>query len=175
MARTQIMILFSLLSVAFHSNAAYEHIPTKAVERKVNIAVEGIVYCQKCEHFGSWSLDGAEPIAEAKVSVICKDHRNRVSYYKAFKTDANGYFYAQLEGFKMRHYLLDHPLTSCKVRLVSSPLKSCNLLSNVNYGLNGSPLRYENKRLLGENYEAVIYAAGPVAFRPSHCTPNNFP
>ncbi|KAL7253449.1 hypothetical protein ACSBR1_007895 [Camellia fascicularis] len=171
MASTQIMIVAPLLLLAIHSIAAYENVPAKAVEKNVDVVVEGMVYCQSCEHFGTWSMSGAELISAAKVSVICKDYRNRVSYYKAFETDVHGYFYAQLEGFRMGHSLLDHPLTSCHVKLVSSPLQSCNLLSNVNYGLNGSPLHYENKRTLGKNYEAVVYAAGPLAFRPAHCTP----
>ncbi|OMP07098.1 hypothetical protein COLO4_07629 [Corchorus olitorius] len=41
--------------------------------------------------------------------------------------------------------LLDHPLQSCSVKLVSSPDENCN------NGIDGSPLRYE----------------GPVAFRPA--------
>ncbi|CAK9173519.1 unnamed protein product [Ilex paraguariensis] len=175
MSKLTIVISLLLLSMAFPSITASEELPTKTVEKRVVVVVEGMVYCQKCEHFGTWSLAGAEPVPASKISVICKDHKNRVSYYKAFETDAHGYFYAQLEGFKMSHYLLDHPLHSCHVNLVSSPLKTCNLLSNVNYGLNGSPLRYENKSLQGNNYEVVVFAAGPLAFRPSHCAPSTLP
>ncbi|THG01087.1 non-classical arabinogalactan protein 30-like [Camellia sinensis] len=177
MASGQITILVSLilLPLAFPSTAAYDYVPAKTVEKKVDVVVEGMVYCQSCQHYGTWSLSGADPIPAAKVSVICKDHRERVSYYKAFETDAHGYFYAQLEGFTMSHYLLDHPLTSCHVKLVSSPLESCNVLSNVNYGLNGSPLRYENKRLFGKNYKALVFVAGPLAFRPANCTPTYHP
>lgn len=120
----------------------------------------------------SWSLTGATPISAAKISVICKNQKNQVSYYKAFATNANGYFYAQLDGFKMENNLSDHPLQSCQVKLVSSPLQSCNLLTNVNYGLDGSPLRYEKKSWASNNYEAVIYAAGPLAFHPAYCTPS---
>ncbi|KAK9277903.1 hypothetical protein L1049_027460 [Liquidambar formosana] len=175
MASSQLLIVISsllLFTFVFSSaTAAADGIPTKTAEKKVDVVVEGMVYCQSCEQFGTWSLTGAEPIPSAKVSVICKDHKDRVSYYKVFETDGNGYFYGQLEGFKMDNYLLDHPLQSCHVKPVSSPIEKCNLLSNVNYGLDGSPLRYENKRLMGKNYEAVIYAAGPLAFRPAHCPP----
>ncbi|KAF8402594.1 hypothetical protein HHK36_010682 [Tetracentron sinense] len=169
MASNQLVIeisLLLLLSLAFTSVTAVEEVSYK--EEKVDVVVEGMVYCQSCEYFGTWSLTGAKPIPSAKVSVVCKDHKDRVSFYKAFSTNGNGYFYAQLEGFKMSH-ILDHPLHSCRVELVSSPLPSCNLLSNINSGINGSPLRYENKRLFGKNYEAVVYAAGPLAFRPAHC------
>ncbi|KAJ8650941.1 hypothetical protein MRB53_003964 [Persea americana] len=72
----------------------------------------------------------------------------------------------------MKHDYLDHPLQACTVHLLSSPHPQCNLLSNVNSGIDGSPLRYERKRLSGENYEVVLYAAaGPLAFRPSNCPP----
>ncbi|CAK9135818.1 unnamed protein product [Ilex paraguariensis] len=121
-----------------------------------------MVYCQSCDHLETWSLAGAEPIPAAKISVVCKDHKNQVSYYKAFETNTHGYFYAQLQGFKMSHSLLDHPLQSCHVKLVSSPLANCNLLSNVNYGLNGSPLRYEDKRLYGKSFEAIQFVLNSV-------------
>jgi hypothetical protein len=163
MASTQLLILISslmLFQLAFSD-------PVK----KIDVVVEGMVYCQSCEHAGSWSLSGAKPIPAAKVSVICKNYKDQVSYYKVFETDGNGYFYAQLEGFTMSQCLVEHPLQSCHVKPVSSPLENCNLLTNVNYGLYGSPLRYESKKLLGSNYEAVIYAAGPLAFRPDHCPP----
>ncbi len=172
MASSQLIVLFSsllLLSLTFPSIYASENVTTKAPEKKTEVVVEGIVYCQSCEHTGTWSLSGAKPIPSAKVSVICKDHKDRVNFYKVFVTNENGYFYAPLEGFKMDNSLLDHPLQGCHVKLVSSTVANCSLLTNVNYGLYGSPLRYEDKRLVGKNYEAVIYAAGPLAFRPSHC------
>ncbi|KAJ7959618.1 Pollen Ole e 1 allergen/extensin [Quillaja saponaria] len=157
-----------LLPMAFASIEAVDDAPA-TVEKTIDVVVEGMVYCQSCEHFGTWSLTGAKPIPSAKVSVTCKNHKGQVNYYKVFETDKNGYLHAILEGFKMSHYILDHPLHSCYVKPVWSPLENCSLLSNVNYGLNGAPLRYENKRSLGRNYEAVIYAAGPLAFRPSQC------
>ncbi|KAH6802274.1 Pollen Ole e 1 allergen and extensin family protein [Perilla frutescens var. frutescens] len=175
MASRQLLVIipFLFLSLVPHLANADEPAtqPPKPAEKVVDVVVEGVVYCQRCEHHGTWILSGAKPIQQATISVICKDHRNRISYYKAFETDKNGYFYAQLKGFKMSHSFLDHPLHSCKVKLVSSPLKTCNLLTNVNYGLYGAPLRYEDKRIVGNNYEAVIYAAGPLAFRPDHCAP----
>ncbi|KAK6932978.1 hypothetical protein RJ641_035872 [Dillenia turbinata] len=158
-----------LLAFAFSSAATEDYLPSKPITKKPDVGVEGMVYCQSCKHFGTWSLTDAKPIQGAKVSVICKDYKDRVTYYKTCETDKNGYFYAQLDGFKMSHLLLDHPLHSCHVKLVSSPDQGCNLLSNINNALYGAPLRYENKRLVGEIYEAVVYAAGPVAFRPSHC------
>ncbi|KAF5752588.1 pistil-specific extensin-like protein [Tripterygium wilfordii] len=158
-----------LLPLAFPSLAAYETTPIKTPETHIDVVVEGMVYCQSCDHYGSWSMVGAEPVPSAKVSIICKNHKNKVSFYKAYETDGTGYFYAHLDGFKMTHYL-DHPLQSCHVKLVSSPLENCNLLSNVNYGLYGAPLRY-GTRSFGRNYEAIVYSAGPLAFHPAHCPP----
>ncbi|KAL8119790.1 hypothetical protein AgCh_017052 [Apium graveolens] len=137
----------------------------------VNVIVEGMVYCQSCNKFGSWSLTGSQPISGAQVSVICESYKNRVSYHKTFQTDTQGYFYAELDGYKMNHMFLDHPLQSCFVKLVSSPTESCNILTNVNYGINGATLGFQNKRLLSENkHETLIYAAAPLAFRPPQCT-----
>ncbi|OUZ99148.1 Pollen Ole e 1 allergen/extensin [Macleaya cordata] len=174
MAAQKLIFLISsllLLSFAFASVNAIEKASSyeEPEEKVVDVVVEGVVYCQSCDVYGTWSLTGAKPIPSAKVSVICKDHKSRVSFYKVFATDKNGYFYGQLEGFKMDHYLLDHPLHACGVHLVSSPLSNCNHLTNLNYGINGSPLRYENKRLFGSNYEAVVYSSGPLAFRPAFC------
>ncbi|KAL9688152.1 hypothetical protein QQ045_032567 [Rhodiola kirilowii] len=139
------------------------------VETTVDVVVEGMIYCQSCKTYGSWSLKDAKPIAGATVGVICRDHKGSAKYYKAFDTDSSGYFYGQLAGFTMDHYLLDHPLHSCTVKLVSSPLDTCNILTNVNNALNGAPLRFENKVVREKKYEAVIYAAGPLAFRPESC------
>ncbi|XVF40775.1 hypothetical protein PTKIN_Ptkin01aG0142900 [Pterospermum kingtungense] len=170
MARSHLAVFISsllLLSLGFPSVAAYgDNIPQK---NNSEVVVEGVVYCQSCDNYGSWSLSKGQPIASAKVSVICKNSKNQVSFYKAFETDGNGYFFAQFKGFQMSHSLLDHPLQACHVKLVSSPLDNCNLLSNINNGLYGSPLRYESKRLYRKDYDVVIYAAGPLAFRPAHC------
>ncbi|KAH8496849.1 hypothetical protein Peur_054562 [Populus x canadensis] len=175
MASNQLTIVICsllLLPLVFPSTAAYnETAPTKPIEKKVDVVVEGMVYCQSCKYSGSWFLTGAKPIPSAKVSVICKNSNKQVTFYKAFETDAYGYFYANLDGFKMSNNVLDHPLHGCHAKLVSSPLANCSLLSNINYGLYGAPLRFKNKVLRGTHYEAVIYAAGPLAFRPAQCTP----
>ncbi|KAE8726770.1 hypothetical protein F3Y22_tig00006230pilonHSYRG00016 [Hibiscus syriacus] len=139
MATTYLALLISSLLLLPLALTAYETVPQ---EKKTEVVVEGMVYCQSCDTYGSWSLSKAEPIASAKVRVVCRNQRGRVSFYTAFETDAKGYFFAELEG--------------------------CNMMSNVNYGLYGSPLRYESKRLYRKDYDVVIYAAGPLAFRPAH-------
>ncbi|KAL7107608.1 hypothetical protein ACP275_06G065800 [Erythranthe tilingii] len=172
MALTQLLPIILFLSLAaVHSTTANE--PPKPAEKVLDVVVEGVVHCQSCGNYGTWALSKSKPIEGATISVICKDHRNRVSFYKACKTAKNGYFYAQLKGFVMSHSFLDHPLHACKVKLVSSPIETCNLLTNVNYGLYGAPLRYEDKKIVGTNYEAIVYAAGPLAFRPATCAPKS--
>lgn len=57
---------------------------------KVEVVVEGMVYCQSCDHAGSWSLTGAEPTPSTKVNVVCKDYKGRVSFYKDFITNEEG-------------------------------------------------------------------------------------
>ncbi|KAK8508240.1 hypothetical protein V6N13_055683 [Hibiscus sabdariffa] len=166
MATTHRAIMISFLLLLPLALAAYETVPQ---EKKTEVVIEGMVYCQSCDNYGSWSLSKAESIAAAKVSVVCKNQRGQVSFYKVFETDTKGYFFAELEGFKMSNSLWDHPLQSCVVKLVGSPLESCNVMSNVNYGLYGSPLRYESKMLYRKDYDVVIYAAGPLAFRPAQC------
>ncbi|WCJ19932.1 Pollen Ole e 1 allergen and extensin family protein [Euphorbia peplus] len=138
-------------------------------DTKTDVIIEGMVYCQACNHFGSWSLSEAKPISQAKISVICKNQWKQVTYFRGFETDKKGYFFAKLDGFKINHSVLDHPLQSCKVKLVSSSMEDCNLISNVNYGINGADLRFENKVLRRKDYEGVVYAAGPLAFRPDKC------
>ncbi|OIT03006.1 PREDICTED: non-classical arabinogalactan protein 30-like [Nicotiana attenuata] len=167
-----ILIVFSLLlALALPLTFAYAHVPAKPMETTVNMVIEGMVYCQSCDNYGSWSLSKAKPIAEAKISVICKNYKKRVNFYKAFETNEYGYFYAELQGFEMGHSYLDHPLHSCRVKLVSSPLETCNVFSNINNGLNGAKLRFEDKTIDRSDYKAVIYTAGPLAFRPTYCPP----
>ncbi|MQL69232.1 hypothetical protein Taro_001486 [Colocasia esculenta] len=126
----------------------------------------GVVYCQSCERVGTWSLTGAKPLPSAKVSVSCIDNKNRVRFYESFQTDGNGYFYAPLQGLDLKGSPAAlQPLRACKVRLVSSADPKCNLLTNVNYGIAGAPLREANET----SYEVVLYSAGPLAFRPAYC------
>ncbi|RWR81352.1 non-classical arabinogalactan protein 30-like protein [Cinnamomum micranthum f. kanehirae] len=162
-----LLLMLLLLPFAAHGSNEASH----EIKKTIDVVVEGVVYCQSCDHAGTSYLIGATPIEFGRVGVSCKDHKGRVSFYKAFTTDAYGYFYAPLQDFKMKHDYLDHPLQACTVHLHSSPHPQCNLLSNVNSGIDGSPLRYERKRLSGEKYEVVLYAAGPLAFRPSNCSP----
>ncbi|ONK62597.1 uncharacterized protein A4U43_C07F5760 [Asparagus officinalis] len=137
------------------------------------MAVEGMVYCQSCSQAGSWSLTGARPLPSAKVGISCRDHKHRVGFYKSVKTDNNGYFYCPLEGLDLKKYYEGELVHACRVRLISSPNVECNLLTNINGGIEGSMLRDVNKTSAGEGYKTVIYSAGPLAFHPAYCPPED--
>ena len=115
------------------------------------------------------------PISDASVSVFCRgDDNGGVNFYKTFNTNKQGYFYAELKGFKISKDSLDVPINSCYVRVVSSPNVYCNYPTNVDYGFSGlgSPLKYQDKTLsYKDRYQAVVYSAGPLAFRPVYCSP----
>ncbi|PRQ59494.1 hypothetical protein RchiOBHm_Chr1g0370801 [Rosa chinensis] len=167
MASKQLILVassFLLIALAFFPSTTATAYPSKS---EVHVVVEGMVYCQSCDYSG-WSLTGATPLPSAKVSVVCKNNIGQVGYYKTFQANANGYVYAELEGNKMNS-VMDYPLQNCLVKLASSPLHKCNLATNVNFGLDGAHLRSEGKSHTSLNYKAVIYAAGPLAFRPAHC------
>lgn len=176
-----VFLLLLAISISYASTDGYNSQPksyTKPYSAQpkmsTDVVVEGIVYCQSCRFSGTWSLDEAKPIDGAKIGVICRNNKDRISYYKAYSTDSGGYFYAKLDGFTMRHPLLDHPLQACVVKLVSSPIDECDVFTNINYGVNGATLRYEKKKIMKKGYQAVVYAAGPLAFRPEHCMPNQY-
>ncbi|XP_008794296.1 non-classical arabinogalactan protein 30 [Phoenix dactylifera] len=164
-----LLLLLLLLPASLFSFAV--GIPYQAPEKTEEkvVVMEGIVYCQNCTHVGSWSLAGAKPLPSAKVSISCKDHKNRVSFYKAVQANGEGFFYAPLAGLKDYH--VKRPTDACLVRLLSSPDARCNVLTNVNYGIEGARLQGKNKRITTGGYNAEIYAAGPLAFRPAHCPP----
>ncbi|KAK9157357.1 hypothetical protein Scep_003931 [Stephania cephalantha] len=132
-------------------------------ERKIHVVVEGVVLCQSCSQAGTSSLADSTPIQSAVVSVTCNDQTDY------FPTDSNGHFYAEIAGYKVSDKTLEEPLQTCRVRLDSSPLPNCNQQTDINNGIDGASLRSENKRISSEHYQAAIYAAGPVAFRPAQC------
>ncbi|KAG8390134.1 hypothetical protein BUALT_Bualt01G0051900 [Buddleja alternifolia] len=160
--------LISIISLLFLSLAIHPIPAQEAAAKLLHVVVEGMVYCQRCDQYGTSSLDGAQPLqASATVRVVCEDDEiNPKGFNKRFETNENGYFYAELKGLQSN---LELPINFCKVTLVSSPLESCNLITNVNGGIDGAPLRYENKIISGDHYNAAIYATGPLAF--ADCPP----
>uniref|UniRef100_A0A0E0JEG2 Uncharacterized protein n=1 Tax=Oryza punctata TaxID=4537 RepID=A0A0E0JEG2_ORYPU len=150
--------------------------PTPAAQQsdKVLVRVEGQVYCQSCEHRNSWSLAGAKPLRRAEVSVTCRDAKNRAAWWRLAVADESGYFLAEFGVTKVSDFLDANPREACYVRLLSSPDCKCNSLTNINAGMVGAPLREEGKRWPGQGYDNVVYAAGPLAFRPANCPPKHY-
>lgn len=140
---------------------------------KLLVRVEGLVYCQSCAHRNSWSLDGAAPLPKAKVTVTCRDAKNRVMAWRNPVADDNGYFLAEFGVASAADYYMGDPTKACFARLLASPDCKCNDLTNINYGIEGAPLRDEGKRWPGEGYDNVVYAAGPLAFKPASCVPTH--
>ncbi|XP_062208341.1 non-classical arabinogalactan protein 30-like [Phragmites australis] len=141
-------------------------------DKKLVVRVEGLVFCQSCAQRGSQRLEGAAPLPGAKVTVTCRDSKNRVMAYRAPVVDENGYFQAEFSVESARYYYKEDPQKACFVRLLSSPDAKCNYVTNINQGMVGAPLRDEGKRWTdGEGYENVVYTAGPLAFKPASCVP----
>ncbi|CAN1172925.1 Non-classical arabinogalactan protein 31 [Linum perenne] len=160
-ASISICSLLLLLLQTSATDQEQQHAPAATQKIISAVVVEGIVYCQKCQYSGS--LTAAEPISYAAVNVLCRNSHHLVTFHKVYTADEHGYFYAKLDGF------YGNPLQGCTVKLVSSPLQACNVPTDINSGPYGATLRFEHKVYKYPPYETVIYAAGPLAFRPSKC------
>ncbi|PVH39351.1 hypothetical protein PAHAL_5G484000 [Panicum hallii] len=147
--------------------------PAHGNEKKlVVVRVEGLVLCQSCMQWGSQSLDGAAPLPGAKVTVTCRDKKNRVMSWRSPAADYNGYFHAEFGVERAGDYFGGDPRAACFVRLLSSPDARCNGVTNIGGGMEGAPIRDEGKRWTDQRgIENVVYAAGPLAFKPAMCAP----
>ncbi|KAL3572372.1 hypothetical protein D5086_026276 [Populus alba] len=92
------------------------------------IGIEGFVLCKQGSNY--------TPIEGAVIRIAC----TAVDQYGYKKvpfsclteaTNAKGYYFKTLPALK---------LTECKAYLESSPLKTCNVPTDMNYGITGSPL-----------------------------------
>jgi hypothetical protein len=144
-------------------------------KKLVVVRVEGLVLCQSCAKCGSPSLNGAAPLPGARVTVTCRDRKNRVMAWRYPAADYNGYFHAEFGVEHAGDFFGEDPREACFVRLLSSPDAKCNVLTNINGGMGGARLRYEGKRWTdGRGIENVVYAAGPLAFKPKKCEPKGY-
>ncbi|XP_011041951.1 PREDICTED: proline-rich protein 3-like [Populus euphratica] len=94
----------------------------------VPIGIEGFVLCKQGSNY--------TPIEGAVIRIAC----TAVDHYGYKKvpfsclteaTNAKGYYFKTLPALK---------LTECKAYLESSPLKTCNVPTDMNYGITGAPL-----------------------------------
>uniref|UniRef100_A0A0D9UX37 Uncharacterized protein n=1 Tax=Leersia perrieri TaxID=77586 RepID=A0A0D9UX37_9ORYZ len=174
-------ILISLLAATATANNGYTTPPASTPppqngggESKLLVRIEGLVYCQSCAHRNSWSLDGAKPLPKSKVAVTCRDAKNRVSGWRLAVADETGYFLAEFGVTKVVDFFMGDPRRACYVRLLASPDEECNELTNINFGIEGAPLRDEGKKWAGQGFDNVVYASGPLAFRPAKCAPRQY-
>ncbi|KAF9618983.1 hypothetical protein IFM89_002978 [Coptis chinensis] len=128
-------------------------------EKYKKIGIQGIIYCQS----------GAElvPIKGAVARVTCLAMDKNGYKYAPFSisskaTDAKGYFLATLPISELQSKL---KLYTCKAYLASSPMKECNVPTNVNMGSSGA-LPYSSNRLL-TNKKMKLYSVGPFVYRPT--------
>ncbi|KAG6518139.1 protein SEED AND ROOT HAIR PROTECTIVE PROTEIN-like [Zingiber officinale] len=160
-----VRIWCAMLAVALIAAAA-----TAGAEKKVIVAMEALVNCQDCASVGTLNLGKARPLPGARVVVTCRDHRGRVVLYQVGKADDNGYVFAELYTTTMRGGYFD-PAEACAARLLTSPDERCGTATDVNGGVQGSPLRFQNTTVPGQYADIDVYAAGPLAFRPPDCLP----
>lgn len=135
----------------------------------IKVVIEGVVLCQDCSTRGTWSLFNSKPIKGAKVSVTCRDSKNRPAGFHAEETDSNGYFYSPFDVVRMNDYFGGDPTKACFVRLLSSPDKGCNALTNINWGIVGAPVNFAGKSFTGPDYTTVVLESGALAFRSGWC------
>ncbi|CAK7348349.1 unnamed protein product [Dovyalis caffra] len=112
------------------SNYGYGSIP----EAPLPIGIEGLVLCKS----GSTYV----PIEGAVVRIACiavdqNGYETTPFTCLTGATDANGYYYKILPAFGLGD---DLKVTECKAYLESSPLETCKIPTDVNYGMSGALL-----------------------------------
>ena len=83
-------------------------------------------------------------------------------------TNAKGYYFKTLPAFGLDDHL---KITECKAYLESSPLKTCNVPTNMNYGISGAPLSayhiLHDKKMKLYSMRTFFY----TSMKPSSSTP----
>ncbi|EFH56569.1 hypothetical protein ARALYDRAFT_483934 [Arabidopsis lyrata subsp. lyrata] len=128
------------------------------------MAIEGFILCK----YGYKTY----PIQGAKVKVVCPmvdSHGKLVAKVtiSSYPTDLKGYFYFITYG--LSHKVKN--ISSCKVKLESSPVYTCKTPTNVNKGVTGAPLSPENSKFLSHDNLTLytlepFYFSSPVAPKP---------
>ncbi|XP_078156266.1 pollen Ole e 1 allergen and extensin family protein [Carex rostrata] len=157
MARFFIPALVAVAMILMSANNAYGNLSTTAQE----FTIYGKVLCQDCTQGWNTFANGATPIPEAKVDVICPDKNGRPVYHVSDLTDETGEFRFTIP-YNYNGLILDPK--DAIVRLVSSP-SSCNILTNFNRGKDGvSPQNPTTWR-----HDKVEYECGPFYFTIPQC------
>ncbi|CAH2059533.1 unnamed protein product [Thlaspi arvense] len=126
------------------------------------VAVRGVVYCKACKYAGVNNLEGAKPVKDAVVRLLCKNKKNSIS---ETKTDKNGYFllYAPKT-------VTNYAIKNCRAYLVKSPDAKCSKVSKLHGGYMGSVLKPvvkpENSTIIFNKLTYGLFTVGPFAFEP---------
>ncbi|KAJ6343692.1 hypothetical protein OIU76_005437 [Salix suchowensis] len=111
------------------------YIPKPSNENEYSpIGVEGLVLCKQGSYY--------TPLEGAVIRVACTavdQHGYRKVPFSCLTgaTDAKGYYFKTLPSSRLDDHL---KITECKAYLESSPLKTCNVPTNMNDGISGAPL-----------------------------------
>ncbi|KAJ6329098.1 hypothetical protein OIU77_010718 [Salix suchowensis] len=111
------------------------YIPKPSNENEYSpIGVEGLVLCKQGSNYA--------PLEGAVIRVACTavdQHGYRKVPFSCLTgaTDAKGYYFKTLPSSGLDDHL---KMTECKAYLESSPLKTCNVPTNMNDGISGAPL-----------------------------------
>ncbi|KAH7553624.1 hypothetical protein JRO89_XS12G0035100 [Xanthoceras sorbifolium] len=127
-----------------------------------SIHVSGEVWCQDCFKPYYKFVEGDKPIKGVKVSLTCMDERSRVMYYKSDLTDEKGYYEMEVERYV---YGKELKANLCRVRLVSSPDPTCNVITNFAGGKSGVNLQ----RLTEVYGDTLKYKLGHFFFTTPMC------
>ncbi|KAK1572430.1 hypothetical protein Q3G72_032552 [Acer saccharum] len=126
-------------------------------EKPLPISIEGLVLCKSGSKY--YPIQGAV----AKVTCLVDDiYGSKTTEFSISSkaTDSKGYFLAELSSLKLSDNL---KLKQCKVFLDNSPLKDCNIPTDVNRGITGAPLN--SYHILNEK-KIKLYSVGPFFFTP---------
>ncbi|KAL0435915.1 UNVERIFIED_CONTAM: hypothetical protein Sradi_0299400 [Sesamum radiatum] len=145
------LLLSSMIVVAWGSGYGYGRNPDVESTRKEFIpgvfSVQGMIYCKSGSNVVPLKGIDKDGYETAPFSVLSRP------------TDANGYFLAKLSS-----QLLEDDgvkISQCKVFLHRSPLKTCQVATDVNKGLSGAPL--SAYRPIGFN-SMRLYSVGPFIY-----------
>ncbi|XP_017224226.1 protein SEED AND ROOT HAIR PROTECTIVE PROTEIN [Daucus carota subsp. sativus] len=123
------MVLVSATGNEYSSQkSSSEEILTKV------IGIQGIIYCKTASQL--------VPIKDAIARITClavdkKGYETAPFSILSKPADAKGYYFAKLSPAELEK---GWRLTQCKVFLEKSPLKSCNVPTDVNHGKTGATL-----------------------------------
>ncbi|KAK4399127.1 hypothetical protein Sango_1388200 [Sesamum angolense] len=122
-------------------------------------------------HRGVDTLVGAAPLAGAVVKLQCNN--TKYSLVEQTKTDENGFF------FFMPQKLTTAGSHKCKVFIISSPLATCSVPTNLHGGAVGAILMPTNKAPVPvpaptKPLPFELFTVGPFAFEPHKKLPCHY-